>query len=117
MLPVALPVITIIVSSFGMSSLTLSTSQSEKLISHIGILSIACLIVALGTWSITEAFTRAKNTTQIAALDGLIVPLAAAIDYFYGRLPTDDPNFPFMAGALCLIVIGAVWSAIKSGTN
>lgn len=117
MLPVAIPVMAIILSSFGMSSLTLSFFQSGKLISHIGILSFACLIVALGTWSITEAFTRAKHTTQIAALDGLIVPLAATIDYFYGRLPTDDPNFPFMAGALCLIVVGAVWSAFRSGAN
>lgn len=110
-LPVALPVVTVILSTFGVNSLTLSIFQSEKLISHMGILSLACLIVALGTWSITEAFTRAKHTTQIAALDGLIVPLAAAMDYFHGRLPTNDPNFPFMVGALCLIVVGAVWSA------
>ncbi|NBA98550.1 hypothetical protein [Pseudomonas sp. R5(2019)] len=117
MLPVALPVMAVILSSFGMSSLTLSIFQSGKLISHFGILSLACLIVALGTWSITEAFTRAKHTTQIAALDGLIVPLAATIDYFHGKLPTDNPSFPFMVGALCLIVVGTVWSAFKPGAN
>ncbi|CAD0261111.1 hypothetical protein F6476_01140 [Pseudomonas umsongensis] len=112
-LPIMLPIMTIILKYLGMSTTTLNLLQSEQLPSYVSDLSLACLIVAVGTWAITEAFARAKHTTQIAALDGLLIPLAAGLDYLHGRLPTDDPNFVYMAGALFLILVGAVWSAFR----
>lgn len=114
LLPVLAPLMAVFLDLIGMSSVVISPSALGRLGDHIWAVSLACLIVALGTWAITESFARAKQTAQIAALDGLIVPIAAGLDYWHGDLPIHDPNFVWMAGALVLIVAGAILSAFRT---
>lgn len=114
LLPILIPVMAILLDQLGIGSMMADFSNFATLSSHLRAVSAACLIVALGTWAITEAFARAKQTAQIAALDGLIVPIAAGFDYWHGILPIHHPNFIWMAAALALIVVGAIWSAFRA---
>lgn len=117
LLPVLLPAIIISLNHFEMNSSMEIFKSPQALGGHIKTLSIACLIVGLGTWAINEAFARAQQTTQIAALDGLIVPLGAAFDLWNGNLPIHHPNFIWMLGALVLITAGAIRSAFQPETG
>ncbi|AXM98050.1 hypothetical protein ACU5P1_04920 [Pseudomonas plecoglossicida] len=117
LLPVWLPVMLITMDSVEMNYSLAMFKTPDALGGHIQTLSIACLIVGFGTWAINEAFARAQQTTQIAALDGLIVPIAAGFDLWHGKLPIDHPNFIWMLGALALIMAGALWSALQPDTE
>lgn len=112
LMPVMLPIVMLSLNLLGLNTI-LSAPRVEVSASNVFlVLTIGCVIVALGTWLFAEAFRRATSSPQVAALDVLLLPVGVAFDLWSGKLSAGSAGFHWIILSMTLIMIGAGWSAL-----
>lgn len=113
LLPVMLPILIVGLDWLGLKSMLSTPLSIGNGGNALMVLTIGCVVIALGTWIFAEAFRRAIKTPQIAALDALILPLGAGLDLWSGKLLTSSAAFPGVMVSVLLIVVGVAWSSLR----